>query len=30
MGWDHPDDDLAERMEAKEAEILAEVGRTRP
>ena len=30
MGWDHPDDDLAERMEAKEAEILAKVGRARP
>jgi probable rRNA maturation factor len=30
MGWDHPDDDLAERMEAKEEEILAKVGRTRP
>lgn len=30
MGWDHPDDDLAERMEAKEADILARVGKARP
>lgn len=30
MGWDHPDDDLAEQMEAREAAILAEVGRQRP
>lgn len=29
MGWDHPDDTDAEAMEAREAEILARVGRTR-
>jgi probable rRNA maturation factor len=30
MGWDHPDDELAEHMERREAEILASVGRERP
>ncbi len=30
MGWDHPDDDLAEHMERREAEILAAVGKVRP
>lgn len=30
MGWDHPDDELAEEMEARETAILARVGRIRP
>ena len=30
LGYDHPDDALAEVMEAREREILAKVGRTRP
>ncbi len=30
MGWDHPDDALAEAMERREAEILSLAGRTRP
>ena len=30
MGWDHPDDELAELMERRETEILALVGRERP
>ncbi len=30
MGWDHPDDEIAERMERREAEILSSVGRNRP
>lgn len=30
LGYDHPSDELAEAMEAKEREILARVGRTRP
>ncbi len=30
MGWDHPDDAQAEAMERREAEILSQVGRTRP
>lgn len=30
LGYDHPDDKLAEIMEAREREILAKVGRTRP
>lgn len=29
MGWDHPDDDAAEAMEAREASILSRVGRAR-
>lgn len=29
LGYDHPDDTLAEVMEAREREILAKVGRTR-
>ena len=29
MGWDHPDDEDAEAMEAREGAILARVGRTR-
>lgn len=29
MGWDHPDDDAAEAMEAREAAILSRVGRGR-
>lgn len=29
MGWDHPDDSEAEAMEAREAAILARVGRVR-
>jgi probable rRNA maturation factor len=30
MGWDHPDEEIAERMERREAEILSSVGRSRP
>lgn len=30
MGWDHPTDEAAERMEQRESEILATVGRVRP
>jgi probable rRNA maturation factor len=29
MGWDHPDDESAAAMEAREAAILARVGRGR-
>jgi probable rRNA maturation factor len=29
MGWDHPDDDAAEAMEAREGAILGRVGRDR-
>jgi probable rRNA maturation factor len=29
MGWDHPDDDAAAAMEAREAAVLARVGRSR-
>ncbi len=30
MGWDHPDDERAERMERREAELLQAAGRQRP
>lgn len=30
MGWDHADDEQAERMERREAGILASVGKVRP
>lgn len=30
MGWDHPTDESAGRMERRESEILATVGRVRP
>lgn len=30
LGWDHESDEDAERMEARERELLAKVGKTRP